>query len=522
VRPDEAAETLRGAAPRSESTIDNRQSRIRWWPLVLLVAVVALTYWPAFLEPPGRDQGVFAYVASGMLDGYAPYRDSWDLKPPGVYLTYAAAFLAGGKSMVAVRFTDLAFTLATTLLIWRLATWTFGGVPGLAAALLYGLGSSLLYTFWARSQAETFLVLFLVLCYLLALKRKWVLAGFVAAVVFWYKITWILAVLPVLMLMEPRAWPRVALGALAGIGGVVGYLAVFGGLREMAETVFLFNRYYGGTHINASLLTRIPRETVRFVWRSGIVGPLAVVGFARGSPKWMKWWFLGAFVSVWSQGKLFMYHWIPALAPLVLLAGGGVRNWSWRPGRRAIIVLGAVFLLAGVPDRVWVEELYPLYNHYKRSVQLVMGTLSRVDYLAHYGGRASEAPFSYLDDEELAAFCAARTAPDDPVLVWGFEPLVNFMADRRSPSRFSFDYPLTFPAHTEEARLLRQRNRELFFVELHNRPPRLIALAIGDRNPVEAIDSLEQMKAFPEFALFLHKRYHRVARIGHFLVLERK
>jgi hypothetical protein len=489
---------------------------------VLLVAVVALTYWPAFLEPPGRDQGVFAYVASGMLDGYAPYRDSWDLKPPGVYLTYAAAFLAGGRSMVAVRALDFAFTVATTLLIWRLGTRALGDLPGLAAGLLYGLGSSLLFTFWARSQAETFLVLFLVLCYLSALRRSWILTGFLAAVVFWYKITWALAVVPIVVLMEPRAWPRVALGAFVGIGAVVGYLAVCGGLSEMAETVFLFNRYYGGTHFNASLLTRIPRETVRFVWRSGIIGPLAVVGFARGSPKWMRWWLLGAFASVWSQGKLFAYHWIPALAPLVLLAAAGVRNWSWRPGRRAIVALGVVFLLAGIPDRLWIEELYPLYNHYKRSLQLVLRTLSREDYLVHYGGRSSESPFSYLDDEQLAAFCAARTRPDEPVLVWGFEPLVNFLADRRSPSRFSFDYPLTFPARTEEARLVRQRNRELFFSELQSKPPRLVALAVGDRNPVESLDSLAQMKAFPEFALFLYNRYRRATRVGHFLVLERK
>jgi hypothetical protein len=326
----------------------------------------------------------------------------------------------------------------------------------------------------------------------------------------------------VLLLLDRRAWPRVGLGVLVGLGAVVGYLAAFGGLKEMVQTVFLFNRYYGGTHLNVSLLTRIPRETARFVWRSGFIGPLAIVGFARRTPRWLKWLMLGALASVWSQGKLFVYHWIPALAPLALLAGAGAAQWSQRSARRAILLLIAVFVLVGLPGQAWVDELYPLYNHYRRSVQLVLRGVSRTEYLQHYGGRGRETPFSYLDDEELAALCRDRTGPDEPVLVWGFEPLVNFLADRRSPSRFSFDYPLTFPAETEEARLLRQRNRELFFVELHRTPPRLIALAIGDRNPVEAIDSLAQMKAFPEFANFLHRHYRRAGRVGHFLVLERK
>ncbi len=515
--------TARQTATGSEqSAIGNRRSEIRWWSAALLVAVVLLTYWPAFLEPPGRDQGVFAYVGWGMLRGHAPYRDSWDLKPPGVYLTYAAAFLLGGRSMIAVRVLDLVFTLTTTVLVWRIGVQTLGRSQGLAAGVLYGLGSSLLYTFWARSQAETFLVLFLVLTYWLALKGKWLPAGAAAATVFWYKTTWILGVLPVALLVTRRSWKSVALGGALVSGAVLGYLAAAGVLKDMVETVFLFNRYYGGTHLNASLLLRIPRETGRFLWRSMLIGPLALVGLWRGSPRWMKWWFLGCLASVWLQGKLFVYHWIPALAPLTLLAGAGVSSVRTRGGRWATAGLIALFIAAGLPGRAWVDEFYPLFHHYRRSFQLAVGGLTRAEYLVHYGGRGPESPFSYLDDELLAATIRGSTGPDETVLIWGFEPLVNFLADRRSPSRFSFDYPLTFPVRSKDAHLLRQGNREQFLTELDSAPPRLAVLACGDRNPVEDLDSLAQMKAFPDLARFLHRRYRRVGRVGHFLLLERK
>jgi hypothetical protein len=222
------------------------------------------------------------------------------------------------------------------------------------------------------------------------------------------------------------------------------------------------------------------------------------------------------------QGKLFVYHWIPAFAPLVLLSGAGLRECGRATTRWVVVGLMLVVVAAGVPGRAWVEELYPLYNHYRRSLSFGVGAMSREEYLEHYGGRGRESSFSYLDDEDLAALVKERTGPDETVLVWGFEPLVNFLADRRSPSRFSFDYPLTFEVGSPAARLIRQRNREVFLSDLHRSPPRMVALACGDRNPVEALDSLVQMKGFPELARFLYHGYRRAGTAGHFLLLERR
>src|SRR5437773_1667939 len=54
----------------------------------------------------GRDQGIYAVVAEGMLEGRAPYRGTWDFKPPGIFFIYAAARFLFGHSTRAIRYVE--------------------------------------------------------------------------------------------------------------------------------------------------------------------------------------------------------------------------------------------------------------------------------------------------------------------------------------------------------------------------------------------------------------------------------
>src|SRR5438552_3773650 len=56
----------------------------------LALALAATALLPELWFPLARDQGVFACVAGRILRGALPYRDAWDIKPPPIYLTYAA------------------------------------------------------------------------------------------------------------------------------------------------------------------------------------------------------------------------------------------------------------------------------------------------------------------------------------------------------------------------------------------------------------------------------------------------
>ena len=76
-------------------------------PSTTLAILAGALLLPSLFYPLARDQGVFAYVGTLILKGGWPYRDVWEVKPPGIYYTYAAIIGCSGRSMGGVRACDL-------------------------------------------------------------------------------------------------------------------------------------------------------------------------------------------------------------------------------------------------------------------------------------------------------------------------------------------------------------------------------------------------------------------------------
>src|SRR5262249_12767504 len=122
---------------------------------VLLGLLAAGLLLPSLFYPFGRDQGVFAYAGSVILRGGWPYRDVWDVKPPGIYYTYAAMLACTGSSMAGVRACDLLAVVATTLLLRSVLRPMIGAVAAWLGALLYP-AMYLRLGFWGMAQAESY------------------------------------------------------------------------------------------------------------------------------------------------------------------------------------------------------------------------------------------------------------------------------------------------------------------------------------------------------------------------------
>ena len=67
-----------------------------------------------------------------------------------------------------------------------------------------------------------------------------------------------------------------------------------------------------------------------------------------------------------------------------------------------------------------------------------------------------------------AAYVAANTGEGDYVLVWGAESALNFMTQRPSPSRYSYQYPLFTPGYATD------EMARGFLNDLRQHPPALI------------------------------------------------
>jgi hypothetical protein len=94
------------------------------------------------------------------------------------------------------------------------------------------------------------------------------------------------------------------------------------------------------------------------------------------------------------------------------------------------------------------------------------------------------------------------TSPDEPVLVWGFESMIAYLANRRPVSRFGFHYPLTsclWPWLDVPAELkgLCQMYRVEMIAEFQKNPPVLVAVAFDDVNLMLRSSRVE-LKQFPE------------------------
>ena len=78
-----------------------RSIEIAAWVVVIFACTQILMF------PFGRDQGVFATIAGTILAGGMPYRDAWDIHPPGVYLAFAFSEWLFGHRMVAPRILEV-------------------------------------------------------------------------------------------------------------------------------------------------------------------------------------------------------------------------------------------------------------------------------------------------------------------------------------------------------------------------------------------------------------------------------
>src|SRR6185436_15012504 len=104
------------------------------------------------------------------------------------------------------------------------------------------------------------------------------------------------------------------------------------------------------------------------------------------------------------------------------------------------------------------------------------------------------ADYNLEADRQLARELQQRTSPTDSVFIWGFEPVVYFLAERRPASRFIYNVPqrVTWERDYARAELMR---------DLEASKPAAIVVQRHDVFPAvtgDALDSRDSLPFFPE------------------------
>jgi hypothetical protein len=497
---------------------------------------------PSLLYPFGRDQSVFAYVAQVLQRGGLPYRDVWDLKPPGIYFLYRAMLdLTAQPSMTAVRVVDLAWACASGLALYMVGR-RFAGVVAAAAAGVWYAAAYLRMEFWGMAQAESFAALPLIValaCWWRGWERRapwlFVAAGVLGGVAATLKFTAALPLLvPLLVAAATRGAgepgdapgrPLLAAAALTAAGAAVPVVACVLWMRGTGcwEPYLEIQRGFvaGYTRLDVeTLAVRGGGQTLAIVLRYAVPALLAAAGVVAlrraGRSRevgLVAGWLGAAVVAVWLQNKFYRYHWIAVLPPLCLLAAAGgeyaaqALRGRWRGARVAAVTL-ALPVLWGA----WSNG-----REYVSAARRWSGSLSAAHYQARFGP-PNGGDFSFVGDRMAAEYVRAIRTPERGLFVWGFEPLVYLLSGSRPPTRFIFAAPLVAPwaPAAWRAELMR---------DLRAEPPRTILVVTHDVYPWATgrnADSEALLKEFPELDAFIRSGYQFEQVIEDFVVYRRR
>lgn len=519
---------------------------VTWASLAIALIIAAL---PTLLYPLTRDQGIYAYIADLMRQGGAPFRDAWELKPPAVYFVYQLAFLLFGRSELGVRLFDVLYALVSAGAVCALAWEAFRDRHiAVLSGWLYAFCYYFMVHFHSMATPEAFMTPFLLISIygLLRGARKhsrpsWLFGGVAGGFVFWFKPTAGLPILAVLIwacveLWRERLYGRAILSRVAvfALGGMLGLLPIglylYGhGLREMLE---IWSAYGAGAYLEAPGLARgsgilamldvivaYMRDWQLLLWLSltGAIGAFAWRRRNRNGEALVLFWLFSALATL-VQGKLFEYHWIPVLAPTVVLSAMSLVWIAQHLQERLSILLcdmRNIFVVVVIIGLVmWLG--YDRIVRYRSALAYVTGRLSAERYYAQFNIGQD---FSPTATRNAAAYLRTHTQPGETVLIWGVEPLVNFLAERRSPTNFISFYVLV----TGKGRNPRlEAWRQDFLEDIRRTPPTYIVLVNNDISPLAPYGSRVQLSDFPAFKTIVETEYEFETQLEDYLFYRRR
>jgi hypothetical protein len=426
----------------------------------------------------GTDSGTFAYCGEVIRNGGLMYRDCWDNKPPAVYYLNAAAIWLGGANPFAIwLFQAIWLTIAVLVFfLIMIRVWEHTGLAALSAFTLLLL---VLYPdiFQGGNFTETYAILPVVLSlgafwvYLQSGHKRWLIAlGLLAAAGFLLKPTYIsiglAATITIAFLELRRRSFKTMLTKLAILSAsallpllLVGlYWVLKQDFYELYFATFLHNLDY----LRQGFSLRSLYGTARmFLIQQPMVGLTILVSISFG-------------VFIYRYGRLVLSLKIPAQNQVNSFQPGQMnpdqaRVW-FLAGVFLAIILDIAFLASSgknfghylqvlLPGMV-VAMVYLLYflrlsiqqDRLSRSLQAAV--LAAILIVSIGGGleiAAKELPspselkaffstpnLTVYQPTELEQYIIDHSSATDSVLVWAGHPGMNFVTQRRSPTRYIF------------------------------------------------------------------------------------
>ncbi len=509
------------------------------------------------------DSGTFAYCGQIIRNGGLMYRDCWDNKPPAVYYLNAAAIWLGGANPFVIWLFQAVWLTIAILAYFLILTrvWEHTGLAALSAFVLLLV---ILYPsiFQGGNFTETYAILPVVLslgafwAYLRSGRRRWLITlGFLAAAGFLLKPTYIavgMAAGITIVFLELRRRSFQALlinlsilfvSAFVPLLLVAMYWVVNQGFYALWFATFLHNFTYLREGFSIHSLYATARM---FLIEQPIVGLSILVGISFGvflsqfgrlifsfrvppqneednftpgrmDPGKSRAWFLAAvFLAIIldvaflaSSGKNFG-HYLQVIMPGMVVAMMyilyflrlSIKQDRLSRNLQAAVLAGILFVSIGGVMEIVSKEL--------PSLQELKSFISTPDLTVY-------------QPTELEQYIIDHSSSTDGVLVWAGHPSINFVTQRRSPTKYIFLLHLFAPTPYGP------NGFKEFLAELQADPPELIVVQpassvglpfFGDPSPCSDCDPLA-LQGMQEFKQYVASNYDLRTSIWDFEVYQR-
>ena len=430
------------------------------WSLFLVVLLVFAI--AAFVRaPPGFDSSVFLYVATGLLDGERPYLESWDHKPPLIFLINAVGLLL--SDVWGIWVVQAVFLAGACLAAFMLVKPVFGTVAALFAATVLLVYSARLVPGGGNYAEQYTLILQFVALALFAAaeeegkprRRVLALLGALGAAAFMLRpnlvgvwlaigIHWLayrhgaarpIDAAPTVAARRSGAARKLgwaAIGGLAVFLGFVVWLVLAGGLASLVafwDAAVVYNVYYS----DAPLLHRAVALRLGFEHLHPVIW-LPVLGWSIGV-----WRMLAAAQD--SGGPLVQCAVI--LLPIDLVLATGISGYVSHHYYLTLVPVASVlsaFVVGQLLDACGKRLPWLAVGLFAATASIWMTSLPmlRGDQISDRPERIAQQamPTRGRCLGALVEQIELLSEAGDPILIWGNRVWPYLAADRRAPTRY--------------------------------------------------------------------------------------
>jgi len=452
---------------------------------ILLVAALAFVFIlriPSLFEPFWYgDEGIFAAVGHGLNKGHMLYLQTWDNKPPMIYLYYSAIFRIFGESMFWLRMVTAIWVTLTALVVFDIVRRILSDNRALVAIVVFGILTSLPVIEGNLALTEILMLLPTALGFwLILLKNKglfknfddvfiYLIAGACFCFAFLFKQMAIfdsIAAGIIILTMQDKPIKR-AVSLTIGFLTVFGVVALYFLLRgTLGDFIFAAYTYY---FIYLSEGPGLPKYFTVFKVLPAAIASLFLfyklfsgkkVTFTNVFLMWACFALMGSIFS----GRPYGHYLIQIVLPLtILLVGLNFRKIKFLDvAVSAVIMVIAIFVLNKAFGLSNFQGDVLRTGYYKNFVEFAKGNKTYRQYSDSFDSNAYKL-------RSVSEYLITKGSSNEYVYIWGDYSWAYVLADAKESSRYVTSFHVRgLPNGDKEVIESLERNRPKFIVKTPN------------------------------------------------------